>query len=77
MPEAQPEATGLTRGTIVAFDAPSHTVTARLAGSFATDVAALPVSRNITAVDLVVGRRIAVALFDPANHRDAMVVGVY
>jgi len=71
-----PEPT-LARGTIMAFDAPSHTVTAHLADSLAVTVDGVPVSRAIAAVDLVVGRRIAIVQFDSANHRDAMVVGVY
>jgi hypothetical protein len=67
----------LIRGTITAFDAPSHTLTAQLAGSLATTVDAVPVSRGIAASELVVGRRVTIAQFDIANHRDAMVVGVY
>ncbi len=67
----------LIRGRIIAFDAPSHTLTAQIAGSLATTVDGVPVSRSIGAVDLVVGRRVAIAQFDTASHRDAMVVGVY
>ena len=77
MPTALTPTPTVVRGMIVAFDAPSHTLTAQLAGSLATTVAAVPVSRSIAAADLVVGRRIALALFDPANPRDAMVVGVH
>ena len=45
--------------------------------SLSSVVADVPVSRAIAAAEMVVGRRVAVALFDASQPLDAMVVGVW
>ena len=65
------------RGVLVAFNAGTYLATVQYAGSLTTTVANVPVSRGIAAAAMVVGRRVAVALFDPAQPLDAMVVGVW
>ena len=65
------------RATLEAFDATKHVATVRYAGSLTSVVAGVPVSRAIPASELVTGRRVAVALFDPGHPLDAMVVGVH
>ena len=67
----------LERGVLVAFDAGSYTATVRYAGSLSGTVAGVPVSRAIANGQLLVGRRVAVALFAAGHPTDAMVVGVY
>ena len=67
----------LERATLIAFDSGAYTATVRLAASLSTVVAAVPVSRGIAAVELVAGRRVALAIFDAGNPSDAMVVGVF
>ncbi len=62
--------------TVVDFDAGDHTATLRFAGSLASVVAGVPVSRAIDGAEMVAGRRVAVAVFDAAHYGDAMVVGV-
>lgn len=52
------------RGVLLAFDAATYTATVRYAGSLSSVVAGVPVSRAIASAELVVGRRVAVALFD-------------
>ena len=65
------------RGTLLAFSAGTYTATLQLAGSLSSSIASVPVSRGIASGELVAGRRVAVAIFDPGNPVDAMVVGVY
>ena len=65
----------LERATLVAFDPADYTATLRFAGSLASVVASVPVSRAIPAAQLLPGRRLAVAVFDAGNPLDAMVLG--
>ena len=67
----------LERATLVSFSSGSYTATVRYAGSLSSVVASLPVSRGIASAELTTGRRLAVAVFDPGNPVDAMVVGVH
>jgi hypothetical protein len=67
----------LERATLVSFDGGSYTATVRYAGSLSLVVDTVPVSRAIPNSELTAGRRLAVALFDPGNPVDAMVVGVH
>ncbi|MCY4455697.1 MAG: hypothetical protein OXC56_05205 [Chloroflexi bacterium] len=65
------------RAILEAFDAATSLATVRFAGSLTSVVQGIPVSRAIPAAELVTGRRVAVALFDPGHPLDAMVVGVH
>lgn len=65
------------RGDLVAFNSTTYLATVRFAASLPGTVANVPVSRGIAAAQMVVGRRVAVAVFDPAQPVDAMVVGVW
>lgn len=67
----------LERATLVSFDATPYTATVRFARSLSTVAPDVPVSRAIAASEMTVGRRVAVALFDPGQPVDAMVVGVH
>ena len=62
--------------TLIAFDGTGYTATVRYASSLANAVGGVPVSRGIDAAQLVVGRRLAVAVFDD-GPADAMVLGVW
>ncbi len=65
------------QGTLKAFDNVNWLATVQLTGSLAAWLRSVPVSRSIAAVELVVGRKVAVALFDPSNPADAVVVAVW
>lgn len=65
------------RGTLIAFSSGTYLATVRFAASLPGTVANVPVSRGIASAEMTVGRRVAVALFDPAQPVDAMVVGVF
>jgi hypothetical protein len=49
----------------------------QVTGSLALWLKSVPVARNILTGDMVVGRKVAVAMFDPANQADAVVFAVY
>lgn len=65
------------QGMLTAFNAGTYLASVLLDTAHAITIDAVPVSRGIAAVEMVTGRRVAVALFDGANPDDAMVVGVY
>ena len=64
-------------GVLKAFDSVNWLATVQLTGSLQQWVTKVPVARNIAAAEMTAGRKVAVLLFDPANHTDAVVVGVW
>lgn len=70
-------ATELRRGIIKAWDAGTYTATIAIDGSLTTWLRSVPVARDIAGAEMVVGRKVAVALFDPTNSADACVLAVY
>jgi hypothetical protein len=65
------------RGILRAFDSGSYTATVEIAGSISTFLSGIPVSRSITAAQLIVGRRVGLLLFDPSNPNDMVVCAVW
>ena len=65
------------RGVLRGFDGATYTATVALAASLNTWLTTVPVSRNIAAGDLVSGRNVALAFFDPANPSDAVIFAVW
>ncbi len=65
------------RGVLRAFDSASYTATVEVAGSIATWLTGVAVSRNIGSSELVAGRRVALLLFDPSNPDDAVLCAVW
>ncbi len=71
------QTTEVRQGTLKAFDNVNWQATVQLAGSLQVWLRAVPVSRAIAAVEMVVGRKVAVALFDASNQADAVVFAVW
>ena len=69
--------TELRRGIVKAWDAATWTATIQIDGSLTTWLRTVAVSRAIASAEMVVGRKVAVALFDPTNPADAVVTAVY
>lgn len=67
----------LERGELLAFNSTTYEATVRYADSLTSVVANVPVSRGIASAEMVVGRRVSVAVFAAAQPLDAMVVGVW
>lgn len=65
------------RGTLRGFDAGAYTATVEIAGSIATYLDGLPVSRAIPAAEMQTGRSVALLLFDPSNPADMVVCAVW
>ena len=65
------------RGILRAFDSGSYRATVQVAGSVATYLRDIAVARNIAAGELVDGRRVAVAFFEPSNPGDAVLIAVW
>ena len=64
-------------GVLKGFDSGTYTATVQLTGSLAQWLRTVPVSRGIASGEMVGGRKVAVAVFDPSNPADAVVVAVW
>jgi hypothetical protein len=71
------QATAIRQGILKAWSSGTYTATVQLTGSLQLWLTNVPVSRNIASADMVVGRKVGVALWDPSNHTDAVVFAVY
>ena len=67
----------IVKGTVKGFDSASYTASVQLLGSLAVWLDNVAVARNIAAAEMVAGRQCAVVLFNEADPRDAVVIGVY
>lgn len=65
------------RGTIIAFDAATHSATIQLDGSLAAYITGVEVAANILDADVIAGRYALVAWPDPANSDSAVIFVVY
>ena len=65
------------KGSVRSFDSTTYTATVQMAGSLATWLEGVPVSRSIPSAEMTAGRACAVILFDEANPRDAVVAAVW
>ncbi len=65
------------RGTLVAFDAPSHTASVRLDGSSTAPFEAVAVSRALPPAELTPGRRVLVDTGDHRHPADAVVIAAW
>ena len=64
-------------GILRAWDSVNYLATVQMSGSQAQYVAAVPVARDIASVEMVLGRKVALAFFDPSNPADAVVLAVW
>jgi hypothetical protein len=67
----------LRAGILRAFNAGTYQATVQFTGSLQQYVAGVNVARDIAAGDMVAGRKVAVAFFDPSNHQDAVLFAVW
>ncbi|TAK33759.1 MAG: hypothetical protein EPO21_11805 [Chloroflexota bacterium] len=65
------------RGVLQVWDVGTYTCTVQMAASLGQYLAGIKVSRAIAGAEMVVGRSVAVAVFDEGNPTDAVVVAVY
>ena len=69
--------TEIRHGILRAWDGVGYLATVQLSGSQAQYVSGIPVARDIAGAEMVLGRKVAVAFFDPSNPADAAVLAVW
>lgn len=70
-------ATDLRRGILKVWNLAPYTADVQIDGSLDTWLKGIPVARDIAAAEMVVGRKVAVALFNPLDPSDAAVLAVW
>ena len=74
---AAAQGTQIARGTIRAFNATTYEATVQLAGSAATWLPGVPVAATVGLGLIRPGARCAIAFFNPADPRDAVIFAVF
>ncbi len=64
-------------GILKAWNAGGYFADVQLTGSLTLWLKSVPTSRGIPSAEMVVGRKVAVLLFDPSNPADAVITAVY
>ena len=67
----------LRKAVLKSFNSGNYTASVQLAGSYKTYLEGIAVARNLPAVEMALGRKVAVIFFDEHNSREAVVVAVY
>ena len=67
----------LRKGILKSFSSGDYTATVQLAGSYKAYLAGVAVARNLPAIEMTLGRKVAVIFFDENNAKDAVVIAVY
>ena len=67
----------LRKGVLKSFNSGAYTATVQLASSYKAYLEDVVVARNLPAVEMALGRKVAVVLFDEHNAKEAVVVAVY
>jgi len=67
----------LRHGILKAWNSGTYLATVQLTGSLGVWLTNVPTNRGIPSAEMVVGRKVAVAFFDPSNPLDAAVQSVW
>ena len=67
----------LRKGVLRSFNSGNYTATVQLAGSYKVYLEDITVARNLPAVEMTVGRKVAVVFFDEHNPKEAVIISVY
>ena len=67
----------LRKALLKSFNSGDYTATVQLTGSQKVYLEGIGVARNIPAVEMALGRKVAVIFFDEHNAKEAVVVAVY
>ncbi len=65
------------KAVLKSFNSGDYTATIQLAGSQKVYLEGIAVARNLPAVEMALGRKVAVVFFDEHNAREAVVIAVY
>ncbi len=67
----------LKKAILKSFDSGSYKATIQLIGSYQAYLEGVTVARNLQSGEMVLGRKVAVAVFDEHNANEAVVIAVY
>ena len=67
----------LRKAVLKSFNSGDYTATIQLGGSYKAYLEGIAVARNLPAVEMALGRKVAVVLFDEHNPKEAVVIAVY
>ena len=67
----------LRKGELRSFNSGNYTATVQLSGSYKGYLEDITVARNLPSAEMVTGRKVAVALFEEHNPKEAVVMAVY
>ena len=67
----------LRKAVLRSFNSGNYTATIQIAGSNKVYLEGVAVARNLPAVEMALGRKVAVIFFDEHNAKEAVVVAVY
>ena len=67
----------LRKAVLKSFNSGDYTATIQLAGSYKVYLEGIAVARNLPAVEMALGRKVAVIFFDDHNPKEAVVIAVY
>lgn len=67
----------LKKGVLRSFNSGNYTATVRLASSYKVYLEDIAVARNLPTAEMIIGRKVAVTLFDEHNPKEAVVIAVY
>ncbi|GAH81011.1 unnamed protein product [marine sediment metagenome] len=67
----------LRKAVLKSFNSGNYTATIQLVGSYKAYLEDVAVARNLPAVEMALGRKVAVIFFDEHNPKEAVVVAVY
>ena len=69
--------TEIRSGILKSFNVVNYQADVQIHGSLGLWLKSIPVSKGIASAEMIAGRKVAVALFDPTNPTDAVVFAVY
>jgi len=67
----------LRKAVLKSFNPGDYTATIQVSGSYKAYLEGVTVARNIPAVEMAAGRKVAVIFFDEHNTKEAVVAAVY
>ena len=67
----------LRKAILKSFNPGDYTATIQVSGSYKAYLEGVAVARNIPAVEMAAGRKVAVIFFDEHNTKEAVVAAVY
>ena len=67
----------LRKAVLKSFNSGDYTATVQMVGSYKAYLEGIAVARNLPAVEMALGRKVAVVFFDDHNPKEAVVIAVY